>query len=328
MAGTASAVPTFTDSPTPRNTRTPTRTATPATPTPTATPTPGEGVFLAAGPFIGGNDHNSLRMTYKAGSSAWNPGGLLTLFFPAGLGTPSAGNFYVEPSQAGLVSGYSWSGQTVTVQVNGLAANASLIFLYGYDANGFFVSSTHSSEAFAVFAYPESQISGLGGQVKATPPALKIHTATLTSTVTPSATPTRTPTATRTARGTFTETSTITVTAPGTFTVTPTVTATVTLTLTPIGVEEAGVYSYPNPFDMSRFDKCTFRFPADDNARITVFNLLGEPVREIPSSDIKGPQGWAVWYGRDDRLRKVQGGLYYMRVTGKNTLVRKFTVLN
>lgn len=93
-------------------------------------------------------------------------------------------------------------------------------------------------------------------------------------------------------------------------------------------VELGKVFSYPNPFDLQKFDKVTFRFDSDPDARVTVFNLLGEPVREIPISDIQGPLGFAIWHGEDDSQHHVTGGLYFVRVKGKKTLVRKFTILN
>jgi hypothetical protein len=323
---TPSATITDTDSPTATDTSTPTPTATAsATATPDFSPTPGEGsLVITPTTLVSGSSFNTFQMTYQAGPSSWPAsGGLLTIFFPVGLGTPSSANFYVQPSQANLVvqNGYSFNGQTASVQVAGLAPNSPITFWYGYDPAGVYVSSTQAAAVFTAFAYPQSVTLGAGGAVGVTPGALLIVTAT------------QTPTATQTATITMTSTITTTFTISPTFSLSPTLTTTTSFTasptITPLGAIEPGsLYSYPNPFDMSRFDKCTFRFPVDPTATVTVFNLLGEPVRELPSSDINGALGWAVWYGVDDRLRKVPGGLYFVRVRGQTTRMRRFTVLN
>lgn len=293
-------------------------------PTATVTPTvtPGEGSLLVTPTtLVSGSGGNSMQLTYQSGPSAWSPsGGLLNIYFPLGLGTPSSANFYVQPTQANYVAAYGFNGQTASVQVNGLPANSAITFWYGYNPGGVFVSSTHATEAFTAFAYPQSDVLGFGGQIGTTPAVLSIVTATQTPTVTQ----TSTITVTSTISQTFTITATFSISP--TFTITPTFT--VSPTNTPIGKEESGVYSYPNPFDMRKFDKCTFRFPADLDARVTVFNLAGEPVRELSSSEIRGNEGWAIWDGVDDLSRKVSGGIYYVRIKGKNTLVKKFTVFH
>ena len=51
------------------------------------------------------------------------------------------------------------------------------------------------------------------------------------------------------------------------------------------------------------------------------------PVSPRPST--KGThRAWAIWKGRDDYQRPVPGGIYFARVKGSNTLVKRFTVLN
>lgn len=211
------------------------------------------------------------------------------------------------------VSGISYSGQTATVTLHDLAPGESVTFRYGFDAAGFAVSTSITPQRFEVYSYPDSTVSGIGGQLEVQP-AIQIFTPVSTKTVTPTKTATRTQTPDWTATSSSTQT--------------PTSSVTPTWTESPIGPQEQGVYSYPNPFDIKKFEKCTFRFPSDPDAKVTVFNLVGEPVRELPSSDINGAQGWAIWPGLDDYLRRVPGGLYYVRIRGKETHVRKFTVLN
>jgi hypothetical protein len=263
-------------------------------------------------PWITGDQALSGQLVYQAGATAWPAtGGLLTIFFPAGIDPPTASNFYVAPSFASKVQSYSFSGTTVEVQVKDLLPGAFLPFFYGYNSTGFAVVGTNSPINFGMMAYVDSVSAGPGSIVtpaSASAPLL-IVTPTMTATIS----------ATFTVSPTFSETPTVT----------PTFTITETFTETPVGPEQVNtVYSYPNPFDQKKFDKCTFRFPSAANAQVTVFNLVGEPVREIPSSDINAAQGWAVWPGVDDYMRKVTGGLYFVRVRLPNsTMVKKFTVL-
>jgi hypothetical protein len=318
------------DTPTETPQDTLTSTITPSvTPTCTLTPGVGEGTWTfvasAAPPWVTGSNGLSAILTYYAGATPWPPsGGLLSIYFPPGLDAPSAVNFYAVPTPGGnnLVQGpgsYSYSGaspngSTVSVDVSNLASGAPVSFYYGYDSGGFAISTTVSPLVIAVQAYADSTTGGPGAAVApngANVP-LVVVTPTLTCTVTLS--------------------STISPTFSPSPTISPTPTITLTSTNTPIGtVTPNAVYSYPNPFDMRAggVTKCTFRFPSDSSAKVTVFNLVGEPVREIPSSDINLAEGWAIWPGVDDYLRPVAGGIYFVRVrASKGTYIKHFTVLH
>lgn len=306
-----------TDSPTPSVSPTLTESATcTATPTITATstPTPGDGswTFVPSElPLITGHTGVTGIFTYKAGAQAWpSSGGLLTIFFPFGLDAPTTTNFYVAPASGSKAQLPSASGQTYTVQLKNLNPGDSIPFYFGYLAGGLSVTGTSSPLIFQVVANPGSTSPG-GGMVTpgASQAILVVQTPNDTATITP----------------TLTQTPTITLTS----TITQTPTITLTFTETPIGAEHPNeVYTYPNPYDQKKFEKCTFRFPGDASADVTVFNLVGEPVRQIPAQDINAGQGWAVWWGMDDYLRRVTGGIYFVRVrTPKGQWVKKFTVL-
>jgi hypothetical protein len=322
--------PTFSDSPTPTASNSPSPTALgtftetctftntpPFTPTPTftATPTIGEGSYSVAfsplvptpAALVNGLHQDGFDIDYVSGSSSWTTG-RLAIFFPLGLEAPNASNFYADSAFGGFVSKYWFIGQAAYVDVNNFPANSHILFHYGTGPGGILVSATVSAESLIVSSNPASQAGDAG--ILPVQASIPIVSATVTPTVTQTLTVTISPT----------------FTISDTFTPTPTVTQ--TWTESPVAAEESGVFSYPNPFDMQKFDKCTFRFPADLDAKVTVFNLVGEPVRELPSADINGAQGWATWRGQDDYFHKVPGGLYYVRIRGKNTLVRKFTVLN
>jgi hypothetical protein len=293
------------------------------TATVTMTPTPGEGVYNSVVPdtFVTGSTGNRLDINLTSGSTAYPAaGGLLTFYFPAGFSAPqNTVDFFVYP---GIITNpmYTFNGRTVSVQIKNLPPDTPLKFGYGQSATGFAVTSNQASEIIRVYSYPQSVSLGAGG-ILAAQPTIAIVSPTVTPTITLSLTSSPTPTITPTF--TISETFTITPTPSisETFTVSP--------TQTPLGRVETGtVYSYPNPYDIQKFDKVTFRFDPDPQARVTVFNLAGEPVREIPASDIQGALGFAIWHGEDDSIHKVAGGLYFVRVKGKNTFIRKFTILN
>lgn len=293
---------------------TPTSTATP-TSTITMTPTPalGEGqwsmVVNSGSPVVTGQGGYSGVFNYTAGPTAWpSTGGLLSVYFPFGIDTPSPSNFYAAPAFSSNIRAYGFSGQTVTVQIANLAPGAGIDFYYGYNPTGFAVSTTNTPLDLYVASNAVDISYTLMGGVTPNPANTPIVVQT----------PTCTPTATITTSPSESPTST------------PSPSVTPTWTESPVGNEHAGtVYTYPNPFNLQNFNKCTFRFGPASNVHVTVFNLVGEPVREIPSSDINEAQGWAIWPGVDDYMRKVTGGMYFVRVrSSSGTLTKKFTVLN
>lgn len=315
LAGPLAAAPdteTVTPTASPSPTETATFTASPTiTVSPTPTPGPGSWTLSMASPLVSGIPGNSAIWSYTA-DQPWTAGQLY-FSFPQGLDAPVGGLFYVKPSQAGKVTGYAVSGQAVSVSVQGVNQGEVLQFYYGYNSSGFMVASGSNSPLtdFYVRAHPQSQaeLGGLVAPVLA--PVIVVVTATATPTVTPTATITPTFSVTPTVTATFTITQTFTETAVG---------------AAPV---QGGLYCYPNPFDLRRYDKVTLRFNPTASAEVQIFNLVGEPVRRLDAADVYQDKGWAIWHGEDDHLRKVQGGLYFARIkTPEGVLVRKFTVLH
>jgi len=307
---------------------TPTETGTStSTPTATATVTPGTGSFsltsygsngvpVGTPVLVQGSSGNAMDILYVTGEPWALGGGNLTVIFPTAMGYPNSSNFWVVPALASRVLGYSYSGQSVTIQLKALNQGETVALRYGQNATGFAVNSTLTAEVVTLYAYPQSVTLGAGGQVPL-PIFVSVYSPTITTTITQ----------TYTASPTFTVSPAPTVTS--TATQTPDWTHTLTRTETPLGPAIAsGVYAYPNPFNQRKYDKVTFRFPAASEAAIKVFNLVGEPVRALESADIQAAAGWAIWHGEDDYKRKVPGGLYYVRVkTPTGTYIKKFTVL-
>lgn len=324
---TPSRTPSYTRSPTPTITTTVntswTITVSPTqTPTVTVTMTPGVGSYsLSPGGFTAGSSGNNFKLTYVS-DSFWT-GGFLSIFVPNTLGTPSSSNFfpdsvdseYFAPTPV-IFFNPGPNGVTISVQMANLdpgPPNNSVSFFYAIDPPGFAVSTTISPQSLLVSANPADTNPSDPGGYLLVQPTIGIYT--------PRATKTITPTYTMTTTATPPWSPTPTKTATKSSTITP------TYTITPLGPQRGGLYCYPNPYNMDQYDKVTFRFPNDSTAKVTVFNLSAGPVREIPASDIHGAQGWAIWNGVDDYNRKVTGGLYYVRIRGTTTLIRKFTVI-
>ena len=348
---TASASPTFTETLTYSDTLTVSPSSTPtlsfsttmsftpvpagstSTVTPTPTGTPGSGSYayslrngfgqrILPPPYlVVGSTGNELFVSYTA--AVQFEYGMVVFQIPPDLGAPAADNCSVVPAEQLNVDSITYSGQCVSVTVDSLYPGQVLVLQYDpVNNNGFalgFLFPTQnptppvsSSESVAVWENPQAGTVNFEGVGLVPPPSpIAILTSTVTWTFSPSPTITLTPT--------------LTVSA----TLTPSPTISPTFTKTPVGAApETGFYTYPNPFDKHQQSFVTIRFPNNtDSASITIFNLLGNPVREIPASDIQAASGVAIWTGEDDYGRQVPGGLYFVRLkTPSGVTVHKMTV--
>jgi flagellar hook assembly protein FlgD len=70
----------------------------------------------------------------------------------------------------------------------------------------------------------------------------------------------------------------------------------------------------PNPF----LPPGTIRFalPPDDNGRVEIVDAAGRRVRGLPVVRLEEGQGSVFWDGRDESLRPVPAGLYFLQVRG------------
>jgi hypothetical protein len=318
-----------------------TATASPS-PTETLTPTPGPGSFSYTvynslqtplpTPFVvPANTGNSLQIDYTV-TTTLEPGSELVFDFPSDLTAqggdqPSASTFYADalyqPYLSYAFSGSSGSGYAVTVTTGStltIPAGTTIIFTYGQDPTGGFAvygPTTQTSESFMVWANPAPQTEVPGVGLVPAPSPILVYS--------PTVSPTDTPTSTITPTLTISNTDTVSPTStPASPTDTP--------TPTPVGPvrPSIGFYTYPNPFDLRSYPFVTVRFqPTAENVSITIFSLAGNPVCEIPASDIHESLGVAQWNGQDDYGRVVPGGLYFVRMkTPANTVVHKMTVFH
>ena len=84
--------------------------------------------------------------------------------------------------------------------------------------------------------------------------------------------------------------------------------------------------NYPNPFNPNT--EITYNLPAQSDVRITVFNLLGQAVKEIVNDNLPAGPHVASWDGRDESGTTVASGIYLYRLTaGDRTLSRKMVLL-
>ena len=78
--------------------------------------------------------------------------------------------------------------------------------------------------------------------------------------------------------------------------------------------------AYPNPFN----PETTIRLTVPDGAAarqrvtVTIFNLLGQPVRQMAAERMEPGEHHLVWDGRDDRGNTLASGVYYLRMVAGN----------
>ncbi|MFC1477690.1 DUF642 domain-containing protein [candidate division KSB1 bacterium] len=80
--------------------------------------------------------------------------------------------------------------------------------------------------------------------------------------------------------------------------------------------------NYPNPFNPST----TIRYGLTEavSVRLTIYNSLGQPVRELVNSVQGAGRYHAVWDGRDAAGRQVSSGMYFYRLeAGANVALKK-----
>jgi hypothetical protein len=290
--------------------------------TPTVVPFSGDVYIGYTPPLYCFTWGQSLKIQVANTTAAIGPGGAMLQFYMPDFTAPNSSNFYINPSQTWFLegAGYSFSGNTVTVNVSDVPQGEVLEFFYGYN------SGTSNPGIQVLTSNPSTNI-----QVAAAVGNHDWDTRKLVPRLTPvgpiiifSMTPTVSPTITITATITQTYTHTPTCTAS------PTITQ--TYTYTPVGPEFPDhAYTYPNPFDLRKFDKVTFRFPKDQGISVEVFNIVGEPVNLLPAGDpkINEAEGWAIWNGRDQYNNLVSGGIYYYRIRGQaSSRLGRFTVIH
>jgi len=80
--------------------------------------------------------------------------------------------------------------------------------------------------------------------------------------------------------------------------------------------------NYPNPFNPNT--TIVFNLPKRENVTITVFNQLGEKVKEIINAEFEAGKNKVVWNGLNDNNKSVSSGIYLYKISsGNNALYGK-----
>jgi len=84
--------------------------------------------------------------------------------------------------------------------------------------------------------------------------------------------------------------------------------------------------NYPNPFNPET--EIRYDLPKASRVTLTIFNLAGQAVRTLVDGNIPAGSHAANWNGRNDRGRRVAGGIYFYRLqAGKFVQTRKMILL-
>ncbi|MCB0270993.1 MAG: T9SS type A sorting domain-containing protein, partial [Calditrichaeota bacterium] len=70
-----------------------------------------------------------------------------------------------------------------------------------------------------------------------------------------------------------------------------------------------------------------FALPQSGNVTLKIFNLSGQLVRTLVSSDFAAGQHQIVWNGRNDLGEKVASGMYLYRITAGSFVQTKKMML-
>ncbi len=85
--------------------------------------------------------------------------------------------------------------------------------------------------------------------------------------------------------------------------------------------------NHPNPFNSSTTIPMTL--PVECAARLTIFNLLGQPVRQLIDGVQPAGHQAIIWDGRDDAGAYVTPGIYFYRLEAAGSIFhRKLVVIN
>ncbi|MBD3401766.1 T9SS type A sorting domain-containing protein [candidate division GN15 bacterium] len=84
--------------------------------------------------------------------------------------------------------------------------------------------------------------------------------------------------------------------------------------------------NYPNPFNPAT--TITFSLPRKEDVTIDVFNVLGQRVRTITSSEYPAGTHRVEWDGSDESGRSAASGVYFYRLTtGSRTIAKKMQLV-
>ncbi len=84
--------------------------------------------------------------------------------------------------------------------------------------------------------------------------------------------------------------------------------------------------NYPNPFNPST--AIAFDLPTRSKVRLTIYNVLGQPVAELTNKTFEPGHHKIIWNGANRNGSRVASGLYVYRLqTDKKTFVKKMLLV-
>jgi len=84
--------------------------------------------------------------------------------------------------------------------------------------------------------------------------------------------------------------------------------------------------NYPNPFNPST--TINYALPKESNVKITVYNILGQPVRTLVNERQAASYQSIVWDGKNDKGMTVSSGTYiYIITAGDFVQTKKMNLL-
>lgn len=97
-----------------------------------------------------------------------------------------------------------------------------------------------------------------------------------------------------------------------------------------IDIEEHQNYAleldnYPNPFNPTT--TISFSMPESGKAELTIYNTKGQLVKTLVSEDFTAGEHSAVWNGKDENEKLVSSGIYFYKLTTKNSVVAKRMIM-
>jgi len=81
----------------------------------------------------------------------------------------------------------------------------------------------------------------------------------------------------------------------------------------------------PNPFNLSTIIE--YHLPRKEHVTITVYNTLGQEVRNLVRAEKSAGKHYIQWDGRDDNSRTVASGLYFYVLRGESTETSRAMIL-
>ncbi|MBN2365618.1 MAG: T9SS C-terminal target domain-containing protein [Calditrichaeota bacterium] len=87
--------------------------------------------------------------------------------------------------------------------------------------------------------------------------------------------------------------------------------------------------NYPNPFNSST--TISFEIPRSELAKLTIFNILGQTVRNLVNENLTAGRYTVTWDGTDGHGNPVPSGLYFYKLSlgneGENSIIRKMMLV-